>query len=270
MIWFLLACGPSAQEIQGTGTCAWNQAYQERDRAQADSLEEIIAGAQDCYVLVDPFDADSKDQVAAAIPEIQAQNNEVGCYISIGTCEDWRDDYPQMSPFCIDTEWDAWEGEFFVSDTAGVLEPMGARIEAAAALGCDWVEFDNMDWAQDEKSREEMGFGVSAEQGAAYAEQVCQLTHDAGMKCMAKSTTYGSSSADSGIYDGGTFESFPTDMDWWTHSELQALLDADKLGLVIHYQEWDCEASADSYRSSYDSSLSFLCEDRRLDAYRRL
>lgn len=269
MIWFLLACGPSTQEIEGTGTCAWNQAYQERDRAQADSLEQIIAGAQDCYVLVDPFDEDSKEQVAAAIPEIQAKDNEVGCYVSIGTCEDWRADYAQVSPFCVDEEWDAWEGEFFVSDTQGILPPMGDRIQAAADLGCDWVEFDNMDWAQDDESRAAMGFGVSAEQGAAYAQAVCQLTHDAGMKCMAKSTTY-SDYPGSESFDGGTFESFPREMDWWQHGELQALLDASKLGLVIHYAERDCEAAADSYRSSYEPSLSFLCEDRRLDAYRRL
>jgi cysteinyl-tRNA synthetase len=196
VIWFLVTCGPSTQEIEGAGPCAWNQAYQERDWAQADSL---------------------------------------------------------------------------------------------AALGCDWVEFDNMDWAQDDESREATGFGVSAEEGAAYSEAVCQLTHNAGMKCMSKSTTYSDSdsydsdsydsdsydsdSYDSDSYDGGTFESFPRDMDWWEHSELQELqelLDAGKLGLVIHYQEWGCEWTADHYRSSYDASLSFLREDRRLNAYCRL
>jgi len=257
--------GPVVDVLPGTGVCVWNQAYQERSAAEADSIEAMLEAARGCYTLLDPFDVDTQVQVRAAIPELQSLGNEVGCYISVGTCEEWRADYASMAPYCTDREWNAWPGEFFVSDTDGITPLMEARFEDAAAMGCDWVEFDNMDWGFDDELREATGFEATAAAAIAYTNSLCESAHALGMKCMGKSSLQGAVG-----FDGGTFESWPNEMDWWEHADLQDLLDAGKTGIVIHYAERNCESAANSYRESYGSGLSFLCEDRSLGAYRRL
>lgn len=252
MILLLLACTPTELD-PGTGPCVWNQAYQEDEDAAPDSLSAMLAQAQDCYTLVDPFDEESESAVEAAIPTLQASGNQVGCYVSVGTCEDWRSDYDALSPYCVDEAWDAWEGEYFVSDTVGILPGMKARLDAAAELGCDWVELDNMDWAQDDEVSESTG--VSEDQSREYAEAICAHADSLGMQCMGKSSTLGLE------LSGLTVESYPREQDWWEHSELQGVLDRGGLGIVVHYQEGDCAAVANEYRASYGSDLSVICEE---------
>lgn len=131
--------------------CFWNHAYTEN--YDADTYDEIIdpvAGALDqCYVLVDPFLEDLASSTANKIATMKAvgsANNAIGCYTSVGTCEDWRDDFDEMRPYCVTKEWGDWEGEYFVYDVSSIAPLMKRRIDRMAAWGCDYVEFDNMDW----------------------------------------------------------------------------------------------------------------------------
>lgn len=236
--------------------CVFNHAYQEN--TEADSLETILASARGCYVLVDPFEADAGTQVAA----IAALGNQVGCYVSVGTCEDWRDDFDALRPACATRQWGAWAGEYFVSDTAAALPPMKARFDAMAAWGCEWVEFDNMDWAEDDSAVARYDLQVDATSGAAYNRELCAHARSLGMRCMAKNTALGAED-----FEGGTFESYPDDLDWWDRAALARHVDAGQLAVVVHYDERDCESVALWYRQRYGSGVSFLCEDPRVGGY---
>ena len=195
----LVACGGEVPSSPTDSICVWNHAYQEN--TQADSVEAILAGAQDCYVLIDPF---SDPAAVEAISTMQEAGNTVGCYISVGTCEDWRDDFDAIRDHCTDQVWPEWPGEFFVSNPDGVVPVMQARIDQLAAWGCDMVEFDNMDWASDPEHNARYGLAVTPEGAIAYYQGLCDHVHASGMKCMAKSTREGGED-----FDGGTFESFP-------------------------------------------------------------
>ena len=96
----------------GTGfqvTSVWNHAYQEN--WNTDSLEDILAGARDAYVLLDAFD---DPDARAAIPAIKAKSNIIGVYISVGTGEDWRDDFNRLEPYLVERHWGDWPGEYFI------------------------------------------------------------------------------------------------------------------------------------------------------------
>jgi hypothetical protein len=241
-----------------TPLCVWNQAYQEN--YDPDSIGDILAEAENCYVLLDVF---SSSEARDAVAPIKKKNNIVGCYMSVGTCEDWRDDYAEMKPYCVETGWNDWDGEYFVNETTEALkEIMFARIDKMAALGCDMVEFDNMDWALDDEYRTKFGFAVTGEESIWYYSTLCDHVHGKGMGCMAKSTAEGASN-----FDGGTFESYPEEMDWWEHDYLQEYLDAGKLGVVVHYAESDCSGILATYQKEYGDKVSFICEDNTEQGY---
>ena len=146
--------------------CVWNHAYQEN--SSPDSVSEILAGASDCYVLLDPFD---DPEAAEAIGALKSAGNIVGCYMSVGTCEDWRNDFDDVRGFCSEREWGEWEGEFFVEDVEGIAPFMRARIDQFASWGCDMVEFDNMDWASDPEHNARYGLAVTPEGAITYSNQ---------------------------------------------------------------------------------------------------
>ena len=235
----------------------YNQAYQEN--YAADNLQDILANATGSYVLVDPY----QDGVVAAIPVIKANGNEVGGYISIGTGENWRSDFAELEPFLVTTQWQEWEGEFFVNETTtGIIPVLKARIDELATFGCDWVEFDNMDWIFDDDLRTQYGFQVTIEEGIAYYQELCDYVHEKGMKCMAKNTVEGASG-----FDGVLYESYTDDRNWWETSGLQSFLNQNKLVIINHYNESNCNQVYTDYMAIYNNDLSFICEDSNLQKY---
>lgn len=239
--------------------CVWNHAYQEN--YEADSVAEILAGARGCYVLVDPF----QDSLARkSIPQMKKDGNVVGCYVSTGTCESWRDDFTQMKPYCVSKEWGEWAGEYFVDAISpGLVALMKARIDKMAAWGCDMVEYDNMDFTFDSAYRKTYGFTATAADGKAYNRALCDYTRLKGMRCMAKNTTEGAAD-----FDGVTMESYSDEKDWWADSELQGMLDKGGLGVIVHYDEKNCGGVRSAYETKYGKKLSFICEDPAIKGYR--
>ncbi len=236
----------------------YNQAYNEN--FEADSIESILINAKNAYVLIDPF----MDDTANYIAQIKANGNEVGAYISIGTGENWRSDFNALQPYLVTTPWEQWEGEYFVNTTTtGIINIMKARIDTIANLDCDWVEFDNMDWIYDDTLRAAYGYQVTPEEGIAYYQELCDYVHHKGMKCMAKNTLEQASD-----FDGVLYESYHNDKNWWDQSGAQSFIDANKLVIINHYNESNCDAIYQEYQAIYGKNISYICEDTNLQAYK--
>lgn len=235
----------------------YNQAYQEN--FEADKIVDILKNAHNAYVLIDPF----TDQNHISIPAIQANGNQVAVYISIGTGETYRSYFDLMQPFLVTTPWSQWPEEYFVnSTTTGILDLMKLRIDQLAIWGCDWVEFDNMDWIFDEDLRSFYGFEVTEEEGIAYYQELCDYVHQKGMKCMAKNTVVNASN-----FDGVLYESSTDEKNWWDAIGAQSFLNAGKLVIINHYNETNCGQVYSEYKGIYNDHLSFICEDANLQRY---
>lgn len=235
----------------------YNQAYQEN--FEADRIDDIILNARNAYVLIDPF----QEGITDKIDKLKENGNEVGGYISVGTGEDWRSDFDQLEPFLVEKSWGQWPGEYFVSETTtGVLPIMKARIDKMAAWGCDWVEFDNMDWFFDDDSRSIYGFQVTVSEGILFYQELCEYVHQKGMKCMAKNTVHQASA-----FDGVLYESYADEKNWWDTSGTISFLAADKLVIINHYNETDCDQIYEDYVKTYGADLSYICEDAQLKKY---
>ncbi len=246
------------QEVSSSSLAVYNHAYQEN--FSADKISEIINNARNAYVLLDPFE----DNVFARVSEIKNNNNQASGYISAGTGEDWRSDYAQILPYLSTSQWEEWEGESFVSQTnTGMLEIMNARIDKMSSWGLDWVEFDNMDWL-DEDSRAAYSLEATVEESKVYINELCDYTHSKGMKCMAKNTVDGFEG-----FEGVTYESYNDNKNWWDKEGAKAFLASGKLVIIIHYNEEDCDGVYQYYKNTYNSeNISFICEDKVLKKYK--
>ncbi len=227
----------------------YNQAYSEN--FDPDNIDDIIADARNAYVIIDPFEPG----IAKKIPEIKANNNEVGGYISIGTGEDWREDFTAMQPFLVDEQWAEWEGEYFVKKvTTGIISIMKKRIDKLAEWGCDWVEFDNMDWFFCDDAAD-YGISVPEPEGIAYYQELCDYAHSKGLKCMAKNHVI-----EADAFDGVLYESYHDEKDWWDHDGAQSFLDKGKLVIINHYNESRPNRVYAEYMALYNDGISFICE----------
>jgi cysteinyl-tRNA synthetase, unknown class len=259
----LLTCHAANAETLGAGPFpVFNQAYQEN--YEADTLPDILTQAKGAYILLDPFSEEPQDW-SGAITALHTTKNEVGAYISIGTGEDWRTDFAALKPYIVTTPWDQWAGEYFVTDTKGTLPIMQARIDKIAALGFDWIEFDNMDWAYDDDYRGVYGFTTTVDDSVAYYRALCEYTHAKGMRCMAKNITDGAD-----IFDGVLYESSSDEKSWWDQDGGIAFAKAGKPVIIVHYNEADCAGVLAEYRAIYGPTLSFICEDVARKTYIRI
>jgi hypothetical protein len=117
-----------------------------------------------------------------------AQGTRVVCYTSSGY-EDWRTDasrYPEDakgSNICKDDACTStWPGETWGDiRRPSLLEFLGQRADRAAVVGCDGIEFDNMDPAFNRT-----GLDVTPEENVVAARALARLAHERGLGAMAK------------------------------------------------------------------------------------
>jgi len=238
-------------------TPVYNHAYQEN--YDADTVNTILSNARDAYVLIDPF----YEGVVAYIPQMKADGNQIGGYISAGTGENWRDDFSELEPYLTRKVWGEWAGEYYVSQTAGALSIMKYRIDKMASWGLDWVEFDNMDWLDDE-SKSEYGLLATSTEAKAYINDLCDYTHQKGMKCMAKNTVEGFEK-----FDGVLYESYSTEKNWWDTAGTKSFISAQKPVIINHYNEIHCNSIYTEYKNYYQTqNILFICEDKNLEKYK--
>lgn len=249
---------PSSSNVSSVSV--YNQAYQEN--YATDTISEILNYANNAYVLIDPFNQGISSHVSA----IKNNNNQVSGYISVGTLEKWRSDYdPSLADDLSSKEWAEWPGEYYVSKTTSrILNLMKSRIDAMAQWGMDWVEFDNMDWLEDEATQSKYGLEATIQESKAYVNELCAYTHQKGMKCMAKNIVEGFNS-----FDGVTYESYNDDKNWWDNQNTRNFLAAGKPVIIVHYNENQCDTIYAEYKNTYGSnSISFICEDKNLKKYK--
>lgn len=254
----ILLASLSDKDLDLAHTPVYNHAYQEN--YDADTMPIILNKAKNAYVLLDPF----CDNVVEYIPRVKASKNQIGGYISAGTGENWRDDFGELEPYLSKKVWGEWAGEYYVSQTTtGILPIMKRRIDKMASWGLDWVEFDNMDWLNDE-NKAEYGLKASEAEAKVYINALCDYTHKKGMKCMAKNSIKGFEH-----FDGVLYESYHKEKNWWDTEDTKSFIEAKKIVIINHYNEINCDEIYLEYKNFYKSqNILFICEDKNLEKYK--
>lgn len=100
----------------------------------------------DTSVRADWYDIDLFDNSAATVSALHARGGRVICYFSAGSSEDWRADFASLPRAALGMPLDGWPGERWLDVRApAVRQVLAARLDLAAARGCDGVEPDNVD-----------------------------------------------------------------------------------------------------------------------------
>ncbi len=126
---------------------------------------------------VDVYDIDLFDAPDEVIEALHADGRAVICYFSAGTYEDFRDDAGAFDAEALgDPLGDFPDEKWLDIRTANVREIMLARLDIAAARGCDGVEPDNMDgYANDS------GFDLTEQDQLAYNRFIANAAHQRGL-----------------------------------------------------------------------------------------
>lgn len=153
-----------------------------------DSLSEFTQKLRAVDVITLELDQVEAAGGRAVTDAAHAQNTRVICYTSSGY-EDWRDDADRFpadamgSAICRNESCSStWPGEAWGDiRKPSLLTFLGTRADRAAAIGCDGIEFDNMDQAFNTT-----GLDMTVDENVAAARRLAQLGHERGLAVLAK------------------------------------------------------------------------------------
>lgn len=249
--------------------CFYNTAYEERN--YIDDLQYTLNTAQNCYVLLDLDNFNSDKQITNYTSTLKLNNNTIGCYMSVGTIENWRKDYKNFKKGhdYQSKQWNEWPGEYMIKGSGGYPSPntvslMKKRIDKFAKMGCEFVEMDNMDIDETNKMT-----NINGKQMRKYNLELCNYMHSKNLKCMAKNS--GPSDVDYTVFDGLTTESYPKEIDWWGTQLAFNYINQSKPFMISHYNEKfvdDCLGIWSIYRQKYNNSIfGFACSQKETKHY---
>lgn len=251
-------------------SCFYNTAYEENNFL--DRQDYTLSTAQNCYILIDTDNFDSNDAVVNYTTALKLKNNTIGCYMSVGTVENWRSDYKQFikGRDYQSKGWPEWPGEYMIKAspngriTNNTLLLMKKRIKRFSKLGCGYIEFDNMDIDENNDMTNIKGSVMRA-----YNLELCNYAHSNGLKCMAKNT--GPSNVDDDVFDGLSVESYPKELNWWGLNHALNFTSRHKPFMISHYKEKtvdDCLGIWGHYRTVYNNSIfGFICSQYETKHY---
>ena len=114
--------------------------------APGTSWQWQLSGKLDTSLSVDMYDLDLFDTPAATVAALKADGRVVVCYFSAGSFEAWRPDALAFPKAVKGKKMAGWDERWLDVRRLDLLGPvMSARLDLAAAKGCDGVEPDNVD-----------------------------------------------------------------------------------------------------------------------------
>ncbi len=224
--------------------------------APGTSWQWQLSGELDTSLSVDMYDLDLFDTPTATIAALKARGVVVVCYFSAGSFEAWRPDARAFPEAVKGEKMAGWDELWLDVRRLDVLAPvMSARLELAAAKGCDGVEPDNVDGYANAT-----GFPVSYADQLAYNRFIAAAAHARGLSVGLKN-------------DLDQVPDLEASFDWalveecFEFDECERLLPFVEAGKAVFGVEYDLEPAAFCARANaYD--FDWLKKRLELDAYR--
>ncbi len=124
------------------------------------------------------YDVDLLDTAQPTIDRLHADGRRVVCYFSAGSHEDWRTDAADYPAVVLGLPLEGWPGERWVDvrriDLLGPI--LAARLDLAAAKGCDAVDPDNVDGYANPT-----GFDLTGDDQLAFNRWLAEGAHERGL-----------------------------------------------------------------------------------------
>jgi hypothetical protein len=140
------------------------------------SWQVQLSGALDTSLDVAIYDVDL-DTAIGTIDALRAAGRKVICYISVGTHEPWRDDASSIPAAAIGQPLAGYPDERWLDTRdATVRSIMAARLDVAAAKGCDGVDLSSVSPAG-----ADTGFPLTHMDAADYARFLAGEAHARGL-----------------------------------------------------------------------------------------
>jgi hypothetical protein len=136
-----------------------------------------ITGEVNASYQVDVYDIDAFENSAETIALLHEEGRHVVCYFSAGSYEPWQADAGDYDAADIGNPLADWPDERWVDiRSPRIREILGARLDTAAAKGCDAVEPDNVT-----AYRNDSGFDISADDQLAFNRWLAEEAHARGL-----------------------------------------------------------------------------------------
>jgi hypothetical protein len=136
-----------------------------------------ITGELNASYDVDVYDIDAFENSGEIIAELHARGQRVVCYFSAGSYEPWQADAGDYDAQDIGKPLADWPDERWVDIRSPRIRAiLSARLDIAAAKGCDGVEPDNVT-----AYRNDSGFEISADDQLAFNRWLADEAHHRGM-----------------------------------------------------------------------------------------
>lgn len=143
---FALAVATTAALVSGCGGGDGEGTSSRWTPAVSDTWQWQLSGTINTAHAAKVYDVDLFDAPTATLNQLKSQGRRVVCYFSAGSSENWRPDFSRFAAGDMGRPLAGWAGERWLDTrSANVRAVMKARLELAAAKGCDGVEPDNVD-----------------------------------------------------------------------------------------------------------------------------
>ncbi len=132
---------------------------------------------------VDVFGLDADNVTKAEIKTIKSRGTKTICYVSVGTAEDFRDDYSSFPASVMGKTLSNWSDERYldIRKSSVLLPIMVKRFERCAAFGFDAIEADNLDVYSNDS-----GFDITEKDTIHYAEKLVKIAKDLNLEIAQK------------------------------------------------------------------------------------
>lgn len=206
---------------------------------------------------VEVFDLDLFDVPAQVIQGLRARGVYVMCYFSAGSWEDWRPDAHRFPQEVLGKPLENWPGERWLDiRRLDVLAPlMEARLDLAAAKGCQGVDPDNVNGFENDT-----GFPLTPADQLRFNRYLAQAAHRRGLAIGLKN-------------DLAQIPQLVHDFDWelneecFYYGECEALLPFVRAGKPVFVIEYESDP-ATFCPKALDMGFNALKKRWELDAFR--
>jgi hypothetical protein len=241
--------------------CYYNAAYEDKDKM--DKIEDIEKNVKGCYILVEPDELN-----ITRVKQLQAKNNKLGCYMSVGTVEDNRPDFSKFKKGTdyVEQHMTDWTDEYVIkgdssgNPTSNTVNLMKQRIDKLADLNCDYIELDNMDADQEDYTKK-YKTNLTSSGMKKYTSGLCNYIHNhpkRKMKCVFKNEN----SSDYTQFDALQLELDANENPSWDDKFIKHFIDNKKPVWVSQYGKKssdECKKSFEEINKKYGNGFGMAC-----------